>query len=155
TSSPAVDTSTSPPRVFAVAEVLPATGRTPVHELVGVEATTGLLVVGPTPLDPPGMTNPEVEQQRAGLTIANGNVYVGFGGLFGDCGDYRGFVVAAGADGRGIVGTFEAAAAGGGNRAGAVWAPAPPPVDTDGSLLVSTGNGVNSPPPPATDHSDA
>jgi outer membrane protein assembly factor BamB len=155
TSSPAVDTTTSPPRVFAVAEVLPPTGRTPVHELVGVEATTGRLVVGPTPIDPPAMTHPEVEQQRAGLTVAGGTVYVGFGGLYGDCGDYHGFVVAAKEDGSGIAGTFETATAGGGNRAAAVWATAPPPVDTDGSLLVSTGNSFNPPPPPATDHGDA
>ncbi len=155
TSSLAVDAASNPARVFAVAEVLPANGRMPVHELVGVDANTGRLVVGPTPIDPPAMSHPELEQQRAGLTVANGNVYVGFGGLYGDCGDYHGFVVAAKEDGSGVAGTVELANSGSGNRAAAVWATAPPPVDTDGTILVSTGNSFNAPPPPATDHSDA
>jgi outer membrane protein assembly factor BamB len=155
TSSLAVDAGTSPPRVFAVAEVLPPTGRTPVHELVGVEATSGRVVVGPTPIDPPAMTHPEVEQQRAGLTVANGNIYVGFGGLYSDCGDFHGFVVAAKEDGSGLAGAVELGGASSGNRGAGVWATAPPPVDRDGTVLVATGNGIGSPPPPATDHSDA
>jgi outer membrane protein assembly factor BamB len=155
TSSLAVDVTTNPPRVFAVAEVQPPTTRTPVHELVGVEAPTGQLVVGPTPVDPPGMTNPEVQQQRAGLTVANGKVYIGFGGLYGDCGDYHGFVVAAREDGGGIAGAVEFADAGAGNRAAGVWSTAAPAIDATGNVYVATGNGKSSPAPPATDHSDA
>jgi outer membrane protein assembly factor BamB len=156
TSAPAVDTTTNPPRVFAVAEVLPTVGRrVPVHELVGVEATTGQVVVGPTPIDPPTMIHPELEQQRAGLAIANGNVYVGFGGLYGDCGDYHGFVVAARTDGSGLAGSFELANATATNREAAVWSTAPPVIDAAGDVYVATGNADGSPPDPQTDYSDA
>ena len=155
TSSLALDATTTPPRVFAVAEVERPSGGRPVHELVGVEATTGRLVVGPTPVDPPGMTHPELQQQRAGLTVANGNVYVGFGGLFGDCGDYHGFVVAAREDGGGIAGSIELGNAGPGNHAAGVWSTEAPPIDAAGNLYVATGNGKNSPPAPASDHGDA
>ncbi len=156
TSAPAVDTSTNPPRVFAVAEVLPTVGsRNPVHELVGVEATTGRVVVGPTPIDPPTMLHPELEQQRAGLAIANGNVYVGFGGLYGDCGDYHGFLVAAREDGRGLAGFYELANATATNREGALWSTAPPALDATGNLYETSGNAEGSPSDPQTDYSDA
>lgn len=156
TSAPVVDTTTSPPRVFAVAEVLPSVGRrVPVHELVGVEATTGRVVVGPTAIDPPAMVHPELEQQRAGLALANGNVYVGFGGLYGDCGDYHGFMVAAREDGSGLAGSYELANATPTNREGAVWSTAPPPIDATGNVYASTGNADGSPPDTQTDYSDA
>ena len=154
TSALAVDATTTPPRVFAVAEVLGA-GGAPVHELVGVDPTTGTIVVGPTPIDPPAMTHPELEQQRAGLTVANGKVYVGFGGLYGDCGDYHGFVVAANPDGTGIADTFETSDAGGGDRAAAIWATAPPPVDAAGDLYVATGNSEGAPSPPTFEYGDS
>ncbi len=155
TSTPAVDLSTNPPRVFAVAEVLPTGRRTPEHDLVGVEATTGRVVVGPTSIDPPAMLHPELEQQRAGLAVANGNVYVGFGGLYGDCGDYHGFVVAAREDGSGLAGSFELANATTTNREGAVWSTAPPVIDAAGDVFAATGNADGSPPDPGTDYSDS
>jgi hypothetical protein len=33
------------------------------------------------------------QNQRGALAILGGNLYVPFGGHFGDCGQYRGFVV--------------------------------------------------------------
>jgi outer membrane protein assembly factor BamB len=153
TSSLVVDP-TTPPRVFAVAEVL-GPGDAVAHDLVGVDPVTGKVLVGPTPIDPPAMTHPELEQQRAGLTFANGRVYVGFGGLYGDCGDYHGFVVAANPDGSGIAGTFEAADAGGGDRAAAVWATDSPPVDAAGHLYIATGNSEDAPGPPTFDYGDS
>jgi outer membrane protein assembly factor BamB len=143
-----------PPVVFAVAEVLGVNDAT-AHDLVGVDPATGKVVVGPTPIDPPAMLHPELEQQRAGLTFANGKVYVGFGGLYGDCGEYHGFVVAANPDGSGIAGTFEAANAGGSDRAAAVWATDNPPVDAAGQLYVATGNSEGAPGPPAFDYGDS
>jgi hypothetical protein len=153
TGSPAVDPATG--RVFAVADVATRPGRPPVHELVGVDAATGAVAVGPTPIDPPAMLHPELEQQRAGLVVANGNVYVGFGGLYGDCGEYNGFVVAAKEDGSGIAGYFEDANALPGNRQGGIWGPGPLAVDSFGNVYAATGNADNSPPDPATDDSQA
>jgi hypothetical protein len=37
---------------------------------------------------------PAVENQRGGLTLLNGDVYVPYGGHNGDCGDYHGWVIA-------------------------------------------------------------
>ncbi|HEV2310718.1 MAG TPA: PQQ-binding-like beta-propeller repeat protein, partial [Acidimicrobiia bacterium] len=153
TSSPVVVPG-PPPRVFAVAEVL-GPNDTVTHELVGVDPATGKVVVGPTPIDPPAMAHPELEQQRAGLTFANGKVYVGFGGLYGDCGDYHGFVVAANPDGSGISATFETSTAGGSDRAAAVWATDSPPVDASGQLYVSTGNSEGAPGPPTFEYGDS
>jgi outer membrane protein assembly factor BamB len=151
--SPAVDPGTG--RVFAVAEVATRPGHPPVHELVGVDAATGQVVVGPTPIDPPSMLHPELEEQRAGLTVANGNVYVAFGGLFGDCGEYHGFVVAAREDGSGIAGYFEDTNGVQGNRQGGIRGTGPLPVDAYGNVYAATGNAENSPPPPLTDDSQA
>ena len=49
-------------------------------------------------IDPPFANNPShyyipAEQQRPALTLANGRLYVDFGGLDGDCGQYHGYVV--------------------------------------------------------------
>jgi outer membrane protein assembly factor BamB len=140
--------------VFAVAEVLGASDAVG-HDLVGLDPATGKVVVGPTPIDPPSMLHPELEQQRAGLTFANAKVYVGFGGLYGDCGDYHGFVVAANPDGSGISATFETSNAGGSDRAAAVWATDNPPVDAAGQLYVSTGNSEGAPGPPTFEYGDS
>jgi polyvinyl alcohol dehydrogenase (cytochrome) len=153
TGSPVADLTVRPPRVYAVAETLGANGRV-VHELVGVEATTGQVVVTPTSVDPPAMTHPELEQQRAGLAFQNGIVYVGFGGLYGDCGDYHGFVVAAHADGGGLAGTFEAASEPG-NAGAAVWATAGVTIDGSGRVFAATGNSLHPPAGTAIDNSDA
>jgi outer membrane protein assembly factor BamB len=154
TGAPVADLTARPPRVYAVAEVLAPGGHVPVHELVGVEATSGRIVVVPTPIDPPAMTHPELEQQRAGLAFANGTVYVGFGGLYGDCGAYNGFVVAARADGSGIAGFFEAASEAS-NAGGAVWAPTGVTIDASGRLYAATGNSLHPPSGTAIDNSDA
>jgi putative pyrroloquinoline-quinone binding quinoprotein len=154
TGSPVVDLAARPPRVYAVAEVLGPDGRSPVHELVGVEPTSGRVVVVPTPIDPPAMTHPELEQQRAALAFANGMVYVGFGGLYGDCGVYHGFVVAVHADGSGLGGVFEAASESG-NAGAAVWAPTGVTFDAAGRLYAATGNSLHPPPGTAIDNSDS
>ncbi|HSO95480.1 MAG TPA: hypothetical protein VLV81_05510 [Acidimicrobiia bacterium] len=154
TSAPVADITAHPPRVYAVAEVLGPDHRSPVHELVGVESTTGRIVVVPTPVDPPAMAHPELEQQRAALAFANGTVYVGFGGLYGDCGPYHGFVVGVHADGSGLGGVFEAASEPG-NTGGAVWAPTGLTFDASGRLFVATGNSQRPPTGNAIDNSDA
>jgi len=44
-------------------------------------------------VDPAGSV-PSVQQERGALAIWSGHVYIPFGGLYGDCGDYHGYVVA-------------------------------------------------------------
>ena len=84
TSTPVVDTAAG--RVYAVGMVRPAQ-----HMLWDLDLATGQLV-GSTPADAPG-AEPAVHNQRGALTLANGRVYVPFGGRYGDCGDYHGRVV--------------------------------------------------------------
>src|SRR5439155_7436352 len=53
-----------------------------------------------SPIDPPGM-DPLTQQLRSALSLGNGRVYIAYGGLFGDCGDYHGWVAAVAADATG------------------------------------------------------
>ncbi len=90
---------------------------------------------GMTAVDPPGET-PTTEQQRGALALANGDVYVPFGGLFGDCGQYHGWVVGVPVGGGAAV-TYRVPC----DRECGIWAPAGPVVDGTGDLWVATGNG--------------
>src|SRR5437588_4178248 len=71
--------------VFAVAEV-----SGPAHILVGVDVSTGKVKVRRS-VDVDGM-EPRVHQQRAALALSGGMVYIAYGGLYGDCGNYHGRV---------------------------------------------------------------
>ncbi len=64
------------------------------YELVAADLATGALLPGyPVPIAPPGL-DPTVQEQRGALTLLpGGNVLdVPFGGYYGDCGDYHGWV---------------------------------------------------------------
>ena len=86
-------------------------------------------------IDPPSLS-PLVHQQRSALTIANGRVYVPYGGLLGDCGNYRGWVVASALDGTGGLLSYEVKAA----REAGIWAPGGGVVGPTGDLFVAVGN---------------
>jgi outer membrane protein assembly factor BamB len=77
------------------------------------------------------------EQQRSALLVTHHKVYVAFGGLFGDCGNYIGYVTAVGTDGRGPVDHYALPS---GREAG-IWAPPGPVEDPTGALLIAVGNG--------------
>ncbi len=87
-------------------------------------------------VDPPG-SDPTVQSQRGALALSRGRVYVPFGGRFGDCGQYHGFVVGAPADNQGSLLTYKVPT----HREGGIWAPSGASVDAGGALYVSTGNG--------------
>jgi hypothetical protein len=91
-------------------------------------------------IDPPG-GDYRTEQQRAALALANGRVYVSYGGLYGDCGSYHGWVVGAPTAGpTGPLVSYRVPS----HNEGAIWAPSGPAVDRAGDLYVSTGNGSSS-----------
>jgi outer membrane protein assembly factor BamB len=74
------------------------------------------------------------QNQRGALAILAGNLYVPFRGHFGDCGQYRGFVLGISLSDPRTIRSWAARARGGG-----IWAPGG--VSTDGtSLFVATGN---------------
>ena len=89
-------------------------------------------------IDPAGST-PQVQQLRGALAIGSGFVYVPFGGLFGDCGVYRGYVVAVPLGG-GQARVFAVPA----GRGASIWAPQGASIGSDGSVYVVTGNAFGS-----------
>ncbi len=62
--------------------------------------------------------DPTVQNQRAALTLLDGTLYIAFGGHFGDCGDYHGWVVGFSLPDPGKLVSFETRARGGG-----IWSP--------------------------------
>ena len=109
--------------VYAVAEM---TG--PKHQLVAIDAVTGAVKFRKD-VDPANMV-PRDQQQRAALAVANGYVYIAFGGLAGDCGNYHGWVVATQTDGNGPLLDYQVPT----TREGAIWAPSGPAVDAAGNI---------------------
>ena len=140
TGTPVYDPATG--LVFAVAEV-----RGPTHVLVGVDARSGRVRVRRS-ADPPGI-DPRPHQQRAALALSQGKVYIAYGGLFGDCGDYRGRVVASRTDGRGQLEAYQVPT----SREAGIWGASGPAVDRQGRLYVTVGNGAAT--GGAWDHSDS
>jgi hypothetical protein len=131
TSTPVIDTATG--TLYVVAFEMPA----PEHVLYGLSVANGS-VLSHVVIDPPGVSS-TVEQQRAGLGLANGYVYVPFGGLFGDCGQYHGYVEGAPVSGTGPVLSYQVPT----QREGAIWGVAGMAFAPNGSLYVATGNGAS------------
>jgi len=128
TGTPAYDASSG--LVLAVGET--AGGH---HVLAGVRLDTGALAFSRT-LDPlSGATI--ASQQRGALLIANSRVYVAYGGLAGDCGQYIGQVVSVASDGNGTPIGYAVPT----SREGGIWAPPGPVADIDGTVLIAVGNG--------------
>jgi len=93
-------------------------------------------------VDPPFGNNPSyyyipAEQQRPALTLADGRLYVDFGGLDGDCGQYHGYVVDLAESGSGALASYQVPT----QREGAVWETNGAVVSPGGDLYVATGNG--------------
>ncbi len=137
TSTPVADTAND--TLYVVGEISNGADPPSVHrELVGFDMATGK-VVRTADADPTGGGDSQINLlQRPGLVIDDGRVNVGFGGLFGDCGYYHGWVVGVSiAPGVANI-EFDTTAGGSG---GAVWqGGAPPSVDPAGDLYVVTGN---------------
>ena len=105
------------------------------HVLVGVSVRDGSVQVQRDIPTPDGQ--PRYDQQRPALAIQSGRVYVAFGGLYGDCGPYRGSVVGIPLSGAGALIFYVVPTP----REGAVWGTAGPVTGPDGTLYVSVGNG--------------
>jgi hypothetical protein len=79
-----------------------------------------------------------IQQQRGALGLANGYIYVPFGGRWGDCGPYHGWVVAVPTNGGAPLPPYETPSTGEG-----VWAAGGVVVDdSTGNLFFSTGNAI-------------
>jgi outer membrane protein assembly factor BamB len=91
-------------------------------------------------VDQPGW-DAAAQLQRAALALDDGRVLVGFGGNFGDCGSYHGWVIGIPESGSGPVVHYQVPTA----NLGAIWAPAGITVGASGDVYVATGNGSAGP----------
>ncbi|MEO8814156.1 MAG: PQQ-binding-like beta-propeller repeat protein [Mycobacterium sp.] len=127
--------------VFLTASI----GRSAGHQLVALAPADGTIRWRRS-VDLPGVDQLAM-QQRGALTVTDGMVWVPFGGLDGDCGNYRGRVVGVPVrDGTPVAFTVPT------GREGGIWTP-PGPAVLDGDLLVAVGNGEST--GGAYDHSDS
>jgi outer membrane protein assembly factor BamB len=137
TSTPVIDLARS--TVYVVAETT-ANGAPPVSfRLEGFDLATGALRLSAnaTPALPAG-ESPVHLQQRAALAVGNGRVYVSYGGLIGDCGQYHGWVVGVNESGVGANVQFNTTP---NSNGGAIWGSGGgPSIDSSGNLYVVTGN---------------
>jgi hypothetical protein len=78
--------------------------------------------------------NPRLQNERGALLLLDGRLFVPYGGHFGDCGDYHGWVVGLRLYSPGVFGAWKTRASKGG-----IWAPGGIAA-ADGDLFVATGN---------------
>lgn len=139
TGTPAADIASN--RVFVTAFLRGAH-----HMLFALSLTDGS-TVWQRQVDVAG-SNPSVQQQRGALAIGSGLVYVPFGGLYGDCGAYHGYVVAVSLDGA-HESDFRVPSA----RGAGIWSPQGVTITDDGSVYVVSGNATSF--GSSFDHSDS
>ncbi len=148
TGTPVVDEARG--EVFVVADEL--VNGSPAHRLVGLNTGTGTVELNQN-VDPSGST-PAAILQRTGLTLDVGHVVFSYGGNFGDCSTYHGWVMSAPEAG-GTPAAF-AVDSGPGESQGAIWmGGAAPVVDAAGNIWVVAGNGSVTSTSHAYDHSDS
>ena len=108
------------------------------HELFAIDLDTGNIKFQLS-IDPQGAIV-QNQQQRSALALSNAYVYIAYGGLAGDCGEYHGWVAATNENGEGPVLSYQVPT---GNQ-GAIWGGGDGPVvDNSADLLVATGNGAS------------
>lgn len=107
----------------------------PQYVLFALNMANGTLLWQRT-LAPAGF-DPLTQGQRSALVFANGMVYITFGGRYGDCGIYHGYVVGVPASGNGSQVVYQTPSVTG----APFWAASGPAVDGSGNLFVTSGNG--------------
>jgi hypothetical protein len=139
TSTPVIDRATS--TLYAAGLTTPDGGRTKVYKVAALDLASGALRPGyPVAIAPPAASgirfDAGAQQQRGALTLVRGVVYVPFGGYFGDCGDYHGWVIGVPAAQPNQQQSFVTPT----HREGGIWATGGLAVDPAGDLYASTGN---------------
>jgi outer membrane protein assembly factor BamB len=136
TGTPVIDPSTQ--AIHFDAAVERANG--PRHEVFGLSLKDGTVLPG-WPIDVADALqkagrhfDPRTQNQRAALSLVDGTVYVAFGGHFGDCGNYRGWVIGISLHDPNKLVSFETRARGGG-----IWSPGGLSV-VGRDIFLATGN---------------
>lgn len=137
TGTPVIDPDTR--TIYVAAMTSPDGGRTKQHVIFALSLDDGSIRAG-WPVNVSGMKyggvsfNSSVQNQRGALLLNSGILYVPYGGHYGDCGDYHGWVVAVPVNNPAGATAWATQARGGG-----IWAPSG--ISTDGySMFVATGN---------------
>lgn len=107
------------------------------HTLFAINTTSGSVIFH-LAADPPGFVV-TAQQQRSALSLSDGMVYIPYGGLAGDCGQYHGWVVALPANDSGGMDVYQVQT----SREGGIWAPSGAAIDSLGNVYVTTGNGAS------------
>jgi len=110
-------------------------GSPPYHRVYALKLSTGAVVWWRN-IDLPGVDQVAM-QERGALTVAGGRVWIPFGGLAGDCGDYKGRVVGVRLPSPHSMINFTVPT----SREAGIWTP-PGPSFGGSYLFVSVGNGA-------------
>jgi PQQ-like domain len=134
--TPVIDAAAN--RIYAVAEIA---GTTPTYRLFGLDLGNNGNILLNTAIAPTGF-GWKIQQERGALALANGYVYVPFGGRAGDCFDgttpYYGWVVGVPTSGVGSPNVFQTP-----SGAESVWAAGGVVVDdTSHNVFFPTGNAI-------------
>jgi outer membrane protein assembly factor BamB len=148
TGTPVIDETRS--EVFVVADEL--VNGNPAHKLVGLDIATGRPELNQG-VDPAGSTHAAL-LQRTGLTLDAGRIVFGYGGNYGDCSPYHGWVVSV-PEGGGTAAEFAVDGAPGESQGGVWMGGAAPVVDSGGNIWVTAGNGSVTSSDHPYDHSDS
>jgi len=137
TGTPVIDTGAR--IIYVAAMTTPDGGRTKQHMIFALSLDDGSMRPG-WPVSVSGMRygglsfNSAVQNQRGALLLQGGFLYVPYGGHFGDCGNYYGWVVAVPVNDPKSATAWATSARGGG-----IWGPGG--LSTDGhSIFATTGN---------------
>jgi outer membrane protein assembly factor BamB len=88
-------------------------------------------------VDAPGVAT-DVEQQRGALSLANGTIYIPYGGLAGDCAQYHGYVLGVHEDNSSATLSYAVPS----QREAGIWAPSGISIDSSG-IYATTGNSAS------------
>jgi outer membrane protein assembly factor BamB len=141
TSTPVIDLRSR--TIYVAGMTTPDQGRTKQHLIFALSLDDGSIRPG-WPVNASGMKyhdfsfNPSVQNQRGALLLNSGILYVPYGGHWGDCGDYHGWVIAIPVDNPKASVAWATEARGGG-----VWAPGGPATDGESIFLVTDTFGVD------------
>ena len=104
------------------------------HELYALNVNDGGVIFHRN-VDPLGVSV-SVEQERGALSISQDIIYIPYGGLDGDCGQYHGFVMGVPENNYSASISYEVPT----GREGGIWATAGMAIDSSGNVYVATGN---------------
>lgn len=137
TGTPVIDPNSR--TIYVAAMTTPDSGKTKQHLIFALSLDDGSVRPG-WPVNVSGMKfggfsfNSSVQNQRGALLLDGGVLYVPYGGHWGDCGDYHGWVIAVP-----VADPKNATAWATSGRGGGAWAPGG--IATDGvAIFVATGN---------------